>query len=88
MNLHLYDTDQANPLAATVRNLDYDYQAEQWVQDSAKDPRSQGTHWVVKWELHDGVGLRARWERPDQDPGLPKLVAVSTYWTGEWKVGT
>jgi hypothetical protein len=89
MYLNLLDTDLTNPLEGRVGNLDYDYQAEQWVQvltthPNACDPKC----WVVKWELHDGVGLRARWERPDQDPGLPKLVFAAPRWTGEWKVGT
>lgn len=88
MILKLIDTEANNPLAALIKDIDFDYQAEQWVQDTARDRESQNPiRWVVRWELHDEIGLRAQWERPDGDKGLPKLVAVSTYYTGDWKVG-
>ena len=89
MMLKLFDTEVDSPLAAVVNDIDYDYQAEQWVQDTARGTGTQTPgRWVVRWELYDGVGLRAQWQRPDGDKGLPKLVAASTYYEGEWKVGT
>jgi hypothetical protein len=89
MHLNLLDTDPTSPLAATVGDLDYDYQAEMWVQISYTYEHTQNpARWVTTWELHDDLGLRARWERPDQDPGLPKLVHTESRFTGEWKVGT
>ena len=87
MNLFLYDTEKDNPKAGSL-TVDYDYQAEMWVKDSSEDPRAcKQERWVICWELEDSQGVRARWERPDQSPGVPKLTWASDRYTGEWRVG-
>jgi len=84
--LSLYDTDPKNPLTARVRNIDYDYMAEQWVQDTARDPKTHKSPWVVRWELTDADGtLIAIWTRPDGDKGLPRLAYHHKRFTGTWE---
>ena len=85
--LSLFDTEVLNPPTARIRNLDYDYQGEQWVQDTAREPRTQNPErWVVRWELmdeEDGTVL-AIWTRPDGDTGLPSLTYKHPSFTGKW----
>jgi len=92
MELHLYDTEEKNPISGTIYNIDYDYQAEMWVQTTHNDPKacnlSKPEWWVIWWELVDGEGVRARWERPVLDRGLPKMVFRAGRYTGDWKEGT
>lgn len=84
--LCIYDTEVANPLTARIRNLDYDYQGEQWVQDTAREPQTQNPkRWGVRWELTaDDDTVLAIWTRPDGDPGLPSLTYKHPSFTGEW----
>ena len=84
MILNLYDTEIDNPLASMIRDIDYDYQAEQWVIETHGmsnhiDPK----RWTVKWELVDEIGVRARWERTDQDKSFPRLVFAADRFAGE-----
>ena len=89
MILLLIDTETDNPMAATVKDIDQDFQADEWVKESVTDPRTcTPGRWVIVWELHDGEGLRARWKRNEGDTGLPKLVHAEPRWTGDWKEGT
>lgn len=84
MILNLYDTEIDNPLAAMIRDIDYDYQAEQWVIEThAMSNHIAPKRWTVKWELVDEIGVRARWERSDQDVSFPRLVFVAPRFTGE-----
>jgi hypothetical protein len=89
MKMHLYDTEVENPFAATVHHIDYDYQAEMWVEELADDPMTTNPkRWVVKWELVDDEGVRARWERPDGSRGVPRLTFTAPRYGGEWRAGT
>jgi hypothetical protein len=86
--LCLYDTELDNPLVARIRNLDFDYQAEQWVQDTARESRTHNpARWVVRWELTDDLtgNITAVWTRPDGDKGLPSLTHASPSFTGTWE---
>ena len=90
MLLELHDSDIPNTLVAKVSNLDYDYQAEQYVFDMASEPDTQNpdvNRWVVMWVLKDDEGVRARWHRKPGDVGVPKMVNRSQRYTGEWKIG-
>jgi hypothetical protein len=60
--LELHDYEPPT-LAWVVRNLDYSYQAEQWVIDTAAE-----NPWVVRWVLFtdDGTPLR-EWQRAGGD---------------------
>lgn len=83
-----YDTEVANPLAARVRDLDYHYMAEQWVQDTSTDPNTHDPkRWGVRWELTDddtGTVL-AIWTRPEGDTGFPSLTYTHPSFTGQWE---
>lgn len=85
--LTLFDTEVLNPMAARIRNLDYHYQGEQWVQDTAREPNTQNPErWVVRWELtDDNDTVLAIWTRPDGDTGLPSLTYTHPSFTGEWQ---
>lgn len=84
MYLELHDGEEGNSLAAKIRNIDYDYQAEQWVQDTYKDSRATN---VIKWVLYDEVGIRCVWERPNGDSSMPDITQRSRRFTGEWMKG-
>lgn len=87
--LCLYDTELDNPLTARIRNIDYDYQGEQWVQDTAREAQTQNpARWVVRWELtdEDSGAVVAIWTRPSGDPGLPNLIHKSPSFTGTWEL--
>lgn len=92
--LELHDSEQDSLSARIGKDgtIEYDYQAEQWVQETAPDRNHQDPHpgrWVVRWVLKSPDGSeRAVWERPSGDTGLPKLVRVSSDFRGEWVVGT
>lgn len=81
MILEFHDAEVGNTLVARVE-VDYDYQAEQWVQDWYHDPRDKQ---VVQMLLLDSVGERARWEK--QEDGRFALVWKSTRFVGEWVLG-
>lgn len=91
--LCIYDTEVLNPMSARIRNLDYSYQGEQWVQDTATDPNTHNpTRWVVRWELTaddlDTVPagtVLAIWTRPDGDVGFPSLTYKHPMFTGTWE---
>lgn len=86
--LTVFDTEVPNSLSARVRNLDYHYMAEQWVQDTATDPHTHDPKcWVVRWELtDDDTGtLLAIWTRPEGDTGFPSLTYTSPMFTGTWE---
>ena len=84
MKLNLRDTEVDNALAATVRNIDHDYQAEQWVLDTYATAQSTNpARWVTEWERVDDDGVRARWERNDGDPSFPRLAFAAARFTGQ-----
>jgi hypothetical protein len=84
MQLELHDAEAGNTLKGTVSRLDLDYQAEQWVQDLASDRRHND---IIKWVLKDGQGVRAVWERPVGDTGMPEITQRSPRFQGQWERG-
>jgi hypothetical protein len=81
MHLELHDNEAGNTLFGRVPNIDYDYQAEQWVQDT------QAEKAVIRWELHDSQGLRCVWERQGDSAEMPNITKRSPRFTGEWQKG-
>lgn len=79
MKLELHDAEVANSLVAGVRDIDYDYQAEQWVLDT------QDHSTVVRWVLIDDVGERCVWERASDDTGSPRITRRSERFAGQWQ---
>lgn len=83
MILEIHDTETGNTLNGRVKDLDYDYMAEQWVQELAPMQVE-----FVRFVLMDDVGERAVWEKPESGATSVKLVSRSPRFTGEWQVGT
>lgn len=81
MMLELHDSEVGNTLNGRVKDLDYDYQAEQWVQDT----RGKGD--IVKWVLLDHYGVRCVWERPQGSLEMPSITKRSKRFQGEWEKG-
>lgn len=79
MLLEIHDTEEGNTLNGKVNNLDYDYMAEQWVQDLAAEQPE-----CVRFILFDHLGERARWEKPGPGATSVSLVWKSDRFTGEW----
>ena len=82
MILELHDNVAGNTLLGRIKEIDYDYQAEMWVQETAERPV------IVKWVLVDFTGTRCVWERPADKPNeMPEITGRSARFTGEWKRG-
>lgn len=64
MILETHDGEVGNTLFAVCRNLDFDYQAEQWVLDILAD-RPSPILWILFTD--EGEPLRA-WERNGNEP--------------------
>ncbi len=82
MTLELHDNEAGKTLRAKIFRLDFDYQAEQWVQDTSRDDPE-----VIKWILIDDDGTRCVWERPVGSTDFPEITQRSARFTGEWKRG-
>lgn len=81
MNIELHDSEVGNSLAGRLRNIDYDYQAEEWIQEMAL-----GHPGIVKFILSDEQGERAVWEK-EADGESVTLTTISPRYTGEWQTG-
>ena len=67
MRLEVHDDEAGNTHAATVKNIDYDYMAEQWVQDLTTDEANLATplaHSLARMVLLDDAGIRAEMHHP------------------------
>ncbi|MBT6691084.1 hypothetical protein HOB10_01980 [Candidatus Parcubacteria bacterium] len=85
MYLELHDNEEGNTLTAKVNNIDYDYQAEQWVLETHDDLTAAD---VIKWILYDDQGVRCVWERPVGSGELPDITQRSGRFVGEWEKGS
>lgn len=82
MILELHDNEIGNTLVARIKNIDYDYQAEQWVQDTVDRMT------VIKWVLIDDNGIRCVWERNVGETGkIPDITKRSSRFVGDWQRG-
>jgi len=84
MYLELHDGEEGNSLSASIKAIDFDYQAEQWVKETHSDPQSAD---VIKWILYDRTGIRCVWERPHGSSSIPDITQRSGRFIGEWKAG-
>jgi hypothetical protein len=82
MYLEVHDDEEGNSLTAKVNNLDYDYMAEQWVQDIVKEDTPKRP--LARFVLKDSQGDRAIWEKKD---GQINLTWKSDRFQGEWVLG-
>jgi hypothetical protein len=80
MMIEGHDTEAGNTLAFRCKNIDYDYQAEEIIQEIAL-----GHFNVVKFILLDDLGERARWEKEIKGKEVT-LVSRSERFTGEWRL--
>ena len=85
MILEIHDNEVGNTLAGRVNNIDYDYMAEQWVQDLVTD-ESKGSkrqnHRLEKMVLIDELGVRAVWKIHENLDA--ELIEKSDRFGGEW----
>jgi len=80
MILEIHDNEVGNTLAARVKDIDYDYQAEEWVKEESF--RYAQTRKIIL--LNDDGTERAVWERSEDLNSYTKVSGVH----GDWKVGT
>lgn len=71
MYLELHDNEKDDSLVAGIKNLDYEYQAEEWIKETMDNDL------VIRWELKDQKGgtIITKWERPEGSIEYPKKVA-------------
>lgn len=84
MILEIHDNEVGNTLAGQVNNIDYDYMAEQWVQDLVTD-ESKGSNRqnrLDKMVLKDDLGVRAVWKIHENLDA--ELIEKSDRFRGEW----
>lgn len=79
MKLKFLDID-GDPVASV--DVDFDYQAEQWIIDTFSAPENITT---VKWVLEDDQGDRCIWHR--ENSGNPIVTHRSVRYTGAWECG-
>lgn len=84
MILELHDSETEGTLVARVSDIDYDYQAEEWVQQSHSFPEARR---VTKWVLSDEEGVRCVWERDVGSTEIPTIMQRSGRFTGTWERG-
>lgn len=73
MILEFHDNEIENTLVARIRDIDFLYQAEQWIIDTLNDAETQN---VISWKLLDAEGgsvLRI-WERPIGSNEMPTAI--------------
>lgn len=82
MIIEFHDKEVGNTLAGRWNNIDYDYQAEEIIQEIALGPDFNN---IVRFALTDALGLRALWEK-EVNGNSVILSWTSPRFTGEWKV--
>ena len=84
MILEIHDNEVGNTLAGRVNNIDYDYMAEQWIQDlvndESKNPKQKYS--LDKLVLLDDLGVRAVWKIHENLDA--ELIEKSDRFCGEW----
>lgn len=70
--MYLEMNDWNKSLVSDVKDIDFEYQAEEWIIQTIEDPL------IVSWELKDGEGgpTIAKWERPKGSIVFPKKNAA------------
>lgn len=69
MILELHDAEEGNTLVARVNDIDHEYQAEEWVNQTYQDHPS-----VISWQLKSGEGqpVLREWKRPEGSLDFPE----------------
>lgn len=80
MNLELHDDEVGNTLAGRWKNIDYDYQAEEIIQEMAL-----GHPGMVRFVLVDDEGERAVWTKEINGDRVT-LTWTAPRFTGEWQL--
>lgn len=81
MFLEIHDKEVGNSLAGKVKNIDYDYMAEQWVQEIVSDPTKRSLS-LDQFILKDEQGVRAIWKVHENMDA--ELIERSERFRGEW----
>jgi hypothetical protein len=82
MVIEFHDTEVGNTLAGRWNNIDYDYQAEEIIQENAL-----GHSDIVRFVLLDDQGERAVWEKSGVAADSVTLTKKSDRFTGQWELG-
>ncbi|MFZ2626505.1 MAG: hypothetical protein WAX81_02365 [Candidatus Moraniibacteriota bacterium] len=82
MNLEIL---QGTITRGTIKDLDYDYQAEQWVLETHHDTRVAEP--ITEWVLYDEIGIRCAWKLSDDKNNFPVITQRSSRFTGTWEKG-
>jgi hypothetical protein len=71
MYLEMHDNETGNSLSAGVDNIDFEYQAEEWIKETVDDAD------IIRWELKDQKGGKTitKWERSPGSTEFPQKVA-------------
>jgi hypothetical protein len=80
MNIEFHDIEVGNTLAGRWRDIDYDYQAEEIIQEMAL-----GHPDIVKFVLFDDEGERAIWEKEVNGKAVT-LTWTAPRFTGQWRL--
>ncbi len=82
MHLEIHDHEVDNSLTGRVSNIDYDYQAEQWIQEVCEP---LGVPLFAQYAvLLDDDGIRARWTF--YEDGSVALTKKSDRFQGQWQL--
>lgn len=68
----MHDNETGNSLFAEVKDLDFEYQAEEWIKETMDNFS------IIRWELKDkkeGTTI-IKWERPEGSVGYPKKTRL------------
>jgi hypothetical protein len=85
MILEVHDNEPGNTLAGKVNNIEYDYMAEQWVQDLVTNEKQRlepPKFTLDKFVLMDSQGARAVWKVHEN--GDAELIEKTERFTGQW----
>lgn len=83
MNLEFFDKDESP--TGRINDIGFDYQAEEWVRQTAQDDPEKDIH---IWVLSDDKGKSCKWQRVDDHEELPQIVERSERFLGKWETGS
>jgi hypothetical protein len=86
LELYILDSEAEKPLAGQV-SVDYDYQAEQHVQDLVAANLDR-QYPLISFILCDGDGIRCVWTRTAEEAAKgspPVIIKVTERFQGQWE---
>lgn len=71
MYLEMHDSETGNSLYSGVRDINFQYQAEEWIRETMDNVN------IIRWELKDMLGgiTIIKWERSEGSTEYPKVTA-------------